>query len=327
MALVLVTGANGFIGSHACERFLAAGHRVRGLVRRTSDLSFLDGLDVERVVGDVTDAATLRAAVEGVEVVVHVAGFASDWGPRAKFLAVNLGGTTNVAEAAAAAGVRRLVHVSSASVHGFSGFRGATEDAPTPKTPFPYVESKRRAEEWLSGFARSSPVETTVIRPGNVFGPRDHTFVEKYAAALVSGSIGYVSKGRRWTCPTYVENLADALVLAAFVPAARGETFLVTDGLEIDWRTFTERLAGLLSVEAPRLSVPFAVGYPLAATCEALWHLFRAANPPLLTRYRICNGGRDYHFSVEKAKRLLSWAPAVPFDVALERTAEWLLRR
>lgn len=327
MAVVLVTGANGFIGSHVCERFLAEGHRVRALVRETSDLAFLAGLDVDRVTGDVTDAASLAPAVLGAEVVVHVAGLASDWGPLSRFLAVNLEGTKNVATAAAAAGVRRLVHVSSASVHGFAGFRDRAEDGPCPQSPFPYVESKRRAEEWLRGSLPAPSPEVVVLRPGNVYGPRDHTFIEKYADALLRGRLGYVGGGRCLTCPVYVENLRDAILAAAFHPAAKGEAFLVTDGLVIDWRTFTERLCAHLGVRPPRLSVPSWLGYSAAATMEGLWAVARAENPPLLTRYRIRNGGRDYHFSIEKAKRLLGWTPAVDLEQALERTAAWLRTR
>jgi nucleoside-diphosphate-sugar epimerase len=324
---LLVTGANGFIGSNLCERMLREGHRVRGLVRPTSDLRFLEGLDVEVVRGDVTDRASLAPALRDVEVVVHVAGYASDWGPFARFHAVNVGGTQNVAEVAAGAGVRRMVHVSSTAIHGFSGYRNATEDAPRPTSLFPYVETKRRAEAWVLDFAKASPLEVTAVRPGNVYGPKDHTFVEKYADALVAGKAGYVSGGATWTCPTYVENLTDALAKACFEPRASGEALIVTDGLDLDWRTFTETLADAIGAKRPRLSIPFPVGYWLGGSMEGLWRLFGSADAPLLTRYRISNGGRDYHFSIEKAKRVLGWAPAVAFPEAMRRTAAWYLSR
>src|SRR4029450_13518941 len=92
----------------------------------------------------------------------------------------------------------------------------------TPETPSAYCRSKKQAEREV--FA--SGLEVTAIRPGNVFGPRDHTFTDKYAQALEHGKGAYVGGGRSWTCPVYVENLADAIALACFEPAAAGEAFL-----------------------------------------------------------------------------------------------------
>ena len=309
MARVLVTGGNGFIGSHVCARLAREGHEVLALVRPASGTAFLEGVSAGVVRGDVLDRASLDAAAKGVEVVVHVAGFASDWGPWERFFSVNAEGTQNVAKASAAAGARRMVHVSSAVLHGFSGFRNADETQPMLPSSFPYNESKRVAEEWLFEFAKTSPLEVVSVRPGNVFGPRDHTFLEKYMDVLVRGKGAYVGGGRSWTCPTYVENLADAIERACFVPGARGEAFLVTDGLDVDWRTFTERLADLLQVKRPWLSVPLWLGYGVAGAMEGIWTVLGVKEAPLLTRYRILNGGRDYHFSIAKAKRVLGWEP------------------
>jgi len=321
--VILVTGANGFIGSHVVERLLRDGGKVRGLVRASSDLTFLEGVDVELARGDITDRASLNEPMRGVEIVVHVAGFVSDWDPRGECLSVNVHGTRNVIEAARAAGVRRLVHISTAALHGFPGARNQDESAPMPETSFAYCESKKQAEREI--FA--SGLEATAIRPGNVFGPRDHTFIDKYAQALEQGKGGYIGGGRSWTCPAYVENLADAIVLACFEAAAAGEAFLVTDGLDIDWRTFTEKLADELGVKRPRLSVPFWLGYPVAAVMEGAYKVAGAANSPLLTRYRVCNGGRDYHFSIANARRVLKYEPKVGLEEALHRTVRWYRER
>ncbi len=327
MSLLLVSGVNGFIGSNLAGRLLRDGHKVRGLVRASSDRSFLKGLDVDLFTGDVTDRPSLDPAMAGVEVAVHGAGFASDWGPYSKFHDVNVTGTKNMAEAAQAAKVRRFVHLSTAALHGFPGARNMDESSPMPNSPFSYCVTKRLAEEWLWGFSKSSGLEVTAIRPGNVFGPKDHTFIEKYAAALEQGKAGYVRGGRSWTCPAYVENLADAIALACFEPAAKGEAFIVTDGLEIDWRTFTERLADEMGVKRPGMSVPFWLGYAVASLLESVYWTCRIKSAPLLTRYRICNGGRDYHFSIAKARRLLKYEPRVGFEESIRRSVGWLRER
>jgi len=321
---VLVTGANGFIGSHVTARFLQAGYRVRGLVRQNSDRSFLTGLDVELRHGDLADRASLAAALPGVDVVVHVAGFASDWGPWERFHTINVLGTQHLAECAHQASVRRFVHVSSASLHGFAGKRHMTETSPMPVSPYSYVESKRQAEAWLWEFAARSGMPTTVVRPGNVWGPRDHTFLQKYVAAIRKGQGGYIGGGRAWTCPVYVENLTALLLLVAEHPAAVGEAFLATDGLDIDWRTFTEALCDACGLKKPRLSMPYWLGMVVATLMEGAYRLVRSRRDPLLTRYRIQNGGRDYHFSMQKAKERLGFVPPVALAEGLRRTAVWL---
>jgi nucleoside-diphosphate-sugar epimerase len=317
MAKILVTGVNGFIGSHVAQRLLANGHEVRGLVRSTSSLKRIEHLDLELYRGDVTEAASLQKPVKGMDLVVHVAGLASDWGPYEAFHSVNVLGTQNLARAAA--GVKRFVHISTTAIHGFEGKRNMDESSPLVKTIFPYCETKKQAEQWLF----EQDLEVVAIRPGNVYGPRDHTFILHYLDALNSGKLGYVGGGRAWTCPTYVENLVDGILLACFEEKAAGEAFLITDGLDIDWRTFTDKLADALGVKRPRLSIPFGPAYGLAMVMEGIYTLFRISSPPFLTRYRISNGGRDYHFSIRKAEEVLGFRPAVDLSEAVDRTVDW----
>jgi nucleoside-diphosphate-sugar epimerase len=327
VGIYLVTGINGFIGSHVSQRLLSRGLTVRGIVRRTSDLTFLQGQGPELSFGDITDRESLAAPMKGVEVVIHVAGLASDWGPLEKFYEVNVTGTRNTAEEANRAGVRRFVHIGTTAVHGFPGYSHITESAPMAETSFPYCETKKMAENWLFDFARTVRMEISSIRPGNVFGPRDHTFIEKYLDALVDGKLGYVSGGCCLTAPNYIDNLVDAIETASVEPRAAGEAFFITDGLDITWNAFTEKFAASLGVPAPKLSVPFAIAYALAYGSEKLYHLLGSSSPPMLTRYRISNGGRDYHFSIDKARNLLAYNPAVNFEDAVENTVRWYRNR
>ena len=327
MRTALITGINGFIGSHVAEKLLSTGYQVRGLVRPTSDLSLISDLDLQLFTGDVTDSASLTKPMAGVDTVVHVAGLASDWGPYRRFYEVNVTGTRNTAAAAAGAGVRRFVHIGTTAVHGFPGFRDLTESSPMARTPFPYCETKKIAERWLFDFSTSVPMEVTSIRPGNVFGPRDHTFIDKYLDAMITGKAGYIDGGRSWTCPTYVENLAEGILAACTVPQASGEAFFITDGLDITWRKFTESLASELDIRPPRLSIPFPLAYAAGAAWEGAYRFLGISTPPLLTRYRASNGGRDYHFSIDKARRLLGYSPAVGFHEAVAKTVAWYRRR
>ncbi|MCU0728462.1 MAG: NAD-dependent epimerase/dehydratase family protein [Planctomycetes bacterium] len=319
---LFVTGSNGFIGSNLVRRLLADGHEVSGLVRPDSDLSFVEGVEYRRVAGDLADLAALRAGAAGAEVVFHVAALASDWGSYRTFYRTNVEGTAHVLAVARDCGVRRVVHVSSTVVHGFTGFFDRSEDDPQPPSRYPYVETKRLAEGLL--FAAEG-VEVTAIRPGNVFGPRDRVTSLPLLTALRKGAMGVLDGGRRFTCPTYVENLIDALVLAAVVPGAAGRAYLVTDGLAITWREFTDALADAIGVPRPKLSLPVPIARLAAAAMEGVWAGMGALKPPPLTRYRVANGGTDYHFSVKRARAELGWAPRVGLSEAVRRTAEWFL--
>jgi len=327
MSKILISGINGFIGSNLAEFLINKGHTVSGIVRKTSDLSFLSGLNVELFKGDVTKPDTLSEPLKGKDLVIHVAGLASDWGPYRRFYSVNVEGTQNMARAAAAGGVKRFVQISTVALHGFHNQRNVDESYPMAKTIFPYNETKKLAERRLFEFAKTTAMEITAVRPGNVFGPRDHTFIEKYLEALQKGQGAYVDKGLHWTCPTYIENLTDGIAKACFSQQAAGEAFIITDGLQINWKEFTEAFCRALEIKAPNLSIPFGVAYAAAWLMEGLYKVFRISRPPLLTRYRISNGGRDYHFSIEKAQKLLGYRPQIPFDEAVRRTVEWYRKR
>lgn len=318
----LITGVNGFIGSHAARRILKEGHKVRGLVRKTSNLDYLKDLDIELVYGDVTRPDTLKNVTKGVDRVIHVAGIASDWGAYKDFRRVNYQGTLNMARAAVEAGVKRFVHISSTAVHGF-GFRDIEEGRPKGTALNAYSETKKNAEEWLFEFSRIVPMEITVFRPGNVYGPDDHTFIDKYLDALVTGKIAYVNKGRSLTCPVYIDNVVEGIWLGCFAEGAVGEAFFLTDGLEITWREFTEMLADALGAKRPTFSIPLGVGFVAALILEGIYKLIPFIGEPAITRYRVRNGGQDYHFSINKARKLLNYSPVVPLDEAVKRTAAW----
>lgn len=327
MSRFMITGINGFIGSHIAQRLISLNHQVHGLVRSTSDLTLIKDYEIELHYGDITEASSLNTLMKEAEVVIHVAGLASDWDRSEKFEQVNVAGTQNVARAASAAGVRRFVHISSTAIHGFLNKRYLNESSVLPETIFPYCQTKKRAEQWLFEFSKSSQMEITAIRPGNVFGPQDHTFIEKYLQALECGKIAYIDSGKHWTCPTYIENLVDAILAVSFNPAAIGEVFIITDGLEIDWKSFTVAFADALGTKPPRISVPFTVGYTMAFMMEMFYKLWQVKTAPLLTRYRISNGGRDYHFSIEKAGRILNFEPKISFAEAIKQTITWYLNR
>lgn len=318
-----ITGINGFIGSNLATRLITEGQEVSGLVRKTSDLSFLEGLKVKLFFGDLSNRVILDKATQGVDIVYHVAGLASDWGPIELFRKVNVEGTKNLLESSLNSGVKRFIFISSAAVHGFGSFHNATEDSPKTATIFPYCITKKEAEDLVNRFHRETGLPTLIIRPGNVFGPRDRVTFVKMAELLEKRQMVYINRGRPLTCPTYVENLVDAILLAGSRKDTEGETFIITDGLKITWKEYFDKIAEKLGVGRPLFSAPYCLAYSAGAVCEAILKLFRSKKPPIITRYRIAIAGKDYHFSIEKARTKLGYRPKVSLDEAMERTVKW----
>ncbi len=321
MEKVLVTGANGFIGSNLCRRLLAEGYEVNALIRKSSDLQFIENMKLHRFYGDITLPETLKPAMTGIRKVFHLAGLAADWGPFSLFEKINFQGTKNVALAADRGGVKRFVYVSTVAFHGF-GRQNVKEDDPPAKNLIPYAQTKLMAEQWLWDFAKTSPMEITVVRPGNVFGVNDRTFIFKYMDALLRGKFAEINHGKSKTCPVYVENLVDIMMLLATDPKAVGNAYLATDGLNICWHEFNEALAKQLDVPLPKTSLPYGLAMAAAKSYYAVYRLLRLGGEPFLTPYRINNGGKDYHFSIQKLKEHFGYSPKIGLEEGLKRAVE-----
>ena len=324
MENILVTGANGFIGSNLVKRLLDEGNLVRGLVRSTSDLSFLKGLNVELVFGDITDINSLRPAMKGIDKVYHVAGLAADWGPYKKFESINFHGTIKVAKTAEAYGVKKMIYISTVAFHGF-GKTNMNEESPLGKNLIPYARTKFLAEQWLWEFSRTSKMKITAVRPGNVYGINDRTFISKYLDAMKSGKFAQIDHGKSKTCPIYVENLIDIITLVGNNDKADGEAFIATDGLDIDWNEFNTRLATAMNIKLKKISLPYHILKPLIILTEKIYKNILPKNEPFITFYRICNAGKDYHFSIGKLIHYFNYEPRISIEESIDKTVDWYL--
>jgi nucleoside-diphosphate-sugar epimerase len=320
---VLVTGANGFVGAALCRHLAARGDRVRGLVRSTSDLSSLVGVDIELVLGDLNDPPSLERATHGIEVIYHAAAAVSDWGAPEWFRRVNVDGTRHLLDAAIHQGVARLVYVSSIAVHSFIGARDMDETSPQKPTTFPYSQSKREAEALALTYHRLGRIDVVIVRPGDVYGPGDRIVLRRIAPLLRRGLLPYLDGGRALGAFTYVEHLAEGLALAGVAEAAPGEAYVLTDGIELTWRGYLEGLADALGWPRPWLSVPSWLACPVASALEALYRRLGVQRRPPITKYLVEHLRHDVHFRIAKARAELGYAPSVGVEEALERTAAW----
>ena len=320
----LVTGGGGFIGAALVRALLAQGHAVRSMDLADGGRGRLAGLPVEHVVGSLLDGRALADAVRGVEVVFHLAALASDWGPRDRFFEVNAEGTRRALEAARAAGVRRLVHMSTLAVHRFSGHLEADEGVPADEADFAYGASKVEAERHAREAMARGGLEVTVIRPGlAIFGPGDTTAFARMAPLLSRGLWVHADGGRSLLCYSYVENLVAGMILAAGSPAAVGQTLILTDDVKLSWRELLGEVMRAFGARDRSLSVPAVA---LRASAEVLERAFLGlgiASAPPVTRYRAALVSRDCHFSCARARSLVGYRPEVPFEEGIRRTVDW----
>ena len=322
MSKILVTGANGFIGSNLVKRLVKDGHTVNSLVRKTSDLRFLSNVDTTLFYGDISDINSLKDSMKDVQKVYHIAGLAADYGPFSLFERVNFQGTKNVAQTACREGVKKFIYISTVAFHGF-GKTNMNEESPIADDLIPYAKTKYMAEQWLWEFDKESKMNITAVRPGNVFGVNDRTFMSKYLEAMLKGKFSEINKGKSKTCPIFSENLIDIITLVGNEDKANGNAFIATDGLDIDWHTFNDKLANALGIKLPKTSISYSAAYIVAKIYYGIHKAIGIKSEPFLTPYRINNGGKDYHFSIKKLNEYFGYKPKVDIDAAVQKTVEW----
>ncbi|WP_166824383.1 NAD-dependent epimerase/dehydratase family protein [Thalassoroseus pseudoceratinae] len=323
--VLLVTGATGLVGSHLVEAAHKRGLKTRAIVRPTSDTQFLDDLGVELVTGDLSDAESLKAAMDGVTLVVHCAAKVGDWGPVSDYRAVNVGGVKNLLAAMETAGtVRRMVHVSSLGVYPAKDHFGTDETTPISTTGIDgYTVSKAETEQAVRQHIDEHNLPAIILRPGFIYGPRDRTVFPRIMERLKSKQFRYLGSRDKLINNTYVSNLVDAIFLALESEEALGETLNITDARLVSKEELVAGIAEGVGYHVPTRTVPLPIAKGLARLLEGTYRLVGAKHAPILSSARIKFLGLNLDYSIEKARRVLGYAPAVDFQEGLQNTLEW----
>lgn len=323
-ARVLVTGANGFVGSALLKRLRERGEAVRVLLRRPAmPGSAADpdtpGGPVSAVYGNLGEPDAVDRAASGVEVVYHVG--AAMKGGAAEFEQGTIWGTRNIVEACVRHGVRRLVYVSSMSVFDHAGHAdGVTVREDWTYEPWPdkrgaYTQTKLRAETMvLEAAAKGLPA--VVIRPGQIFGPGAER-VTPNGVIGIAGQWLVAGDGNRPIPLVYREDVVDALLLAETAPKAVGQLINIVDTAEIRQNEYLKAAAPLLTGISVR-RVPVPVLMLLAGGVEMLGAILKRNVP--LSKYRIRSLKPLWPFDTSKAEELLGWKPLVGVREGLHLT-------
>lgn len=315
---VLITGATGFLGSALARRLLADGANVRAVVRSPQKAAPLCDLGIEIVAGDVTNADSMRRAVEGCSIVFHAAAAMS--GDYAKQREVNVKGTRNLVQAAAQAEVTRFVHVSSVAVYGYNASGDRREDMPPPPTDAnPYAASKAATEQVVT----SGSVPYTIIRPAMIYGAGSINWTGGLFRLAKLKPTPFIGSGSGSAFPIHVDDVRDLLVLSATHPAAVNQIFNCAPDPAPTWREFVgaySRLAGHQSW----LSVPPI----LFSAAVAVVSLF---SPPISDRRSLRDQvgfiQRKVTYKTTKACDLLGWTPKYTLETGIPTCVPWLRER
>ncbi|MDR2392112.1 MAG: NAD-dependent epimerase/dehydratase family protein [Planctomycetota bacterium] len=320
---VLVVGGGGFLGSRVVKRLLARGTAVRVFGRREYPELAVLGADCRR--GDVLDPDAVRQAMEGCQAVVHAAAQPGIGLARYSQYAVNVQGTKNALDAAVALAVQKFIYVGSPSAVCAGGdIEGGDENLPYPKKHLcAYAAAKALAERAV--LARNSPNFATVsLRPHLMFGPGDTQLFPKLFARARSGGLRRVGAGKNLVSVCYVDNAADAHVLALdrLEPnsAIAGKAYFINEPDPVNCWDFINRALTATGLARVEKSLPFPIAYAIGRLFEAAYAFLGRHDDPPMTRFLACQLARSHWFRVDRARRDLGWAPAVPLEEAFRRT-------
>ena len=318
---VLVTGGTGFLGRYIARALLARRDAVSILGRNFGGVQDLVADGARPLQVDLRDRAAVVEACRGMDAVCHSGALSAPWGPRAEFFATNLGGTQAVLAGCRQHGVGRMVYISSPSVI-FNGrdHVNLNETAPYPRRfTSVYALTKKLGEDAVNACPE---VPAVILRPKALFGPGDQSLLPRLIAAARAGRLPQIGSGRNLVDLTYVENAAEAAVLALSAPAAAGKTYTITNGESRPlWEVVRLVLAGL-GIPAPRRVVPLWLAWSAALMMEGA--AAQSGREPLLTRYSVLILARTQTYDIRAARRDLGYQPGISLQAGIEKTMQEL---
>lgn len=316
---VFVTGGSGFLGTALLPRLQAEGAAVVALARSAHKAERLRKAGCEVAEGDLTEPDRLRHGMRDCHLVIHSA--AALDGSYAQMFPATVTGTRNIMAAAVDMGVRRVVHVSSVAVYGLAGRRDVyTEDAPLAPSEYPYIITKQMAEAAVKAAGADGAVEWTILRPGLIYGPRAGLWTRDFFRLARRQSAVFIGQGAGAAPAIFVDDVIELIIRQAITPAAAGEIFNCVMDPAPSFREFIgayQHLAGTRGW----LAIPEPLAFALAGVI-ALFAPRRTFARDLPDALDWMRSRRRY--PMDKAHRLLGWAPQVTLAEGVARCAPWL---
>jgi nucleoside-diphosphate-sugar epimerase len=314
---VLVTGATGFVGSHVAQRLALGGHELRLLLRSTSSLEYLDGIEFERAEGEMRDVESLRRAVDGVEAVMHLAG-ATSTSTVAEYEAINARGTADLVQIARETGIERFVYASSLSAQGPSP-DGHVQPAEPAFPNGPYGKSKLAGE--FAVRAERLRMNVSVLRLPVVYGPRDRGLLPFFVMAKY-GVIPLYGNGENQISWVHVFDAAEAMVTSLEKSEKSGAIFTPCDGPPHTWRELATAVGDAFGKNLWLPEVPpslFRIGGGAAdAVAGIIGHQL-----PLTAEKAARMGHRYWICDNSTIEEQLGWRPQIGYREGVHHTLGW----
>jgi nucleoside-diphosphate-sugar epimerase len=315
---VLVTGPTGFIGRHLCAQLTQNGYGVRKALRHEtggSDLPERGGYETS-VVGNINEATDWTRAVNGVDCIVHLAARVHvmrehETDPLAAYRSTNTFATINLARSAAAAGVRRLVFVSTIKVNGEITYEKPFRAVDVPSPMDAYAISKWEAEQSILRIGRESGLEVVIVRPPLVYGPGVKGNFLRLLQIINRGFPMPLAACQNKRSFVYLDNMVDLLIHCLSQPEAHGQIFLVSDGKDLSTPELVTRIAMAMDQKTRLISLPPA-WLKIAAKLIGKPGLFD----------RLCG---SLQLDIDHTCKTLKWTPPVSVDEGVRRTTLWYL--
>lgn len=311
-----ITGATGFLGGRFAEMAAARGHRIRCLVRPTSQTARLKAIGATLIRGDLTNPKSLAALVAGADVCIHLAAHVGH-GSWEDYYRFNVTGSRMVCEAIRdAAPPCRLVHCSTISALKV----GTVPDHHNTH----YGLSKHRAETEVRACAEAMGIPLTVIYPGLIYGPGDHHFVPVLIDRLRRNRLSLISGGEAQAPVIYVDDLCRLFLTATEDRAAIGGRYLGVGRLDIGIHDFIRMLARRSGSRVPTRVWPKPPLFRLALLLEALYRRLGVSHPPALTKRLIGFFSASFRYGTSGFDANLDWSPGTPYGEGLDQAFNWM---
>jgi len=326
---VLVTGGGGFLGQAVCRQLAAAGHQVIAFNRNR--YAALDDAKIEQRSGDVANLDSVLAASEDVDAIVHSAGKVGAWGRLEEYYEANVRGTDNVLAACELHQIDRLVFTSSPSVvHGGADLNGVDESAPyAAHFSSAYAQTKAMAEQRVLA-ANSTKFATVALRPHFIWGPGDPNLLPRVLKQARSGRLRLIGKEAKKIDTTYIDNAADAhlLALERIAPGAAiaGKVYFISQGEPITIENLINAWLKADGFPPETRRMPLGLARFLGTVLETIYGTLRLAQEPPLTRFTVEQLSTAHWFNLDAAKRDLGYAPKVSMAEGLARLSQHLAR-
>jgi nucleoside-diphosphate-sugar epimerase len=325
--MILVTGGRGFLGGAIVKMLLEQGKSVPSLARHHCPRLATAG--VEQFIGDLSDPVQVDRAVNGCELVYHVAAKAGVWGDYRDFYNANVVGTRNVIAACRQQDVTRLVYTSSPSVvFDGSDMEGVDESAPYPRHfHAPYPQTKAQAEQLVIS-ANGDQLATVALRPHLIWGPGDNHLVPRILERGRGGHLRRIGKGDNLIDAVYIDNAAVAHLQAAqqlsIGSRVAGKVYFIANNEPIPlWDLVNKILAaGNLSPVTRTISPQLA--YLAGAVLETIYKHLRLAGEPRMTRFIARELATAHWFDLSAAQRDFGYQPQISIKEGMERLRRWL---